>query len=165
MKSIIKKSASVLIFILAGCLKLNQNMKNEVCKTQNGYELVRDNGMPINIDEKIEKGCECITKYQIINPNPKQFSSEQLKEIRKQLSKWAIKNVNNFSDEDSKNLFLEIDKLSDVELLMKIKYKYSFIEDSGEEVYVFSMKILNTYAYFINYNELYQYYKNKLSRR
>jgi hypothetical protein len=164
MKSLYIKTGIILaVILLAGMITKKYIMKNRWCKTENGYEIIGFGGMPINIDTRIEKdGCECLTESLLWNPNPKQFDYNQLHEIREKLPAWAVKNIKNFTEEDIKELAQELARMSDAELLEKLKYRYSFFKYSRyQEIYVYTLKIKGRYAYCINYQEVYDHYGNK----
>ncbi|WP_292010908.1 hypothetical protein [Chryseobacterium sp.] len=138
-------------------------MKNSACKTENGYEIIGFGGKPVNVTDRIEKeACKCITESLLWNPNPKQFNSEQLKEIKKELPLWVAKNVKGFSAEDQKLLEAQLEKMNDKELLEKLKYKFSYFgKPASEEIPVYVMKIESVWAYCPNYSDEYAVYGKK----
>lgn len=163
MKNKYMKIGIVSIFmILLGVFAKKIIMENEICKTENGYEIIGFGGKPVNIDDKIKKEkCKCITESLLFNPNPKKFSPEQLAELRNELPEWASKNIKDFSDNDKKEL-ADILKLEDAELLKKFEYQFSYFgKPASEEIPVYIFKIKSVPAYCPNFTDEYAVYGKK----
>jgi hypothetical protein len=131
-------AAGIILALITGYIILKKYIiENIWCKTENGYEITGFGGMPINIDDRIKEGCKCLNSSMLWNPDPKPFDYKQLQEIRKELPGWAVKNVKDFSEEDKKDLAQELNRMSDAELLEKLKYRFSYFgKPTREEIYI-----------------------------
>jgi hypothetical protein len=164
MKKILIAAGIILVLITGYIIFKKYIMENIWCKTEDGrYEIWAFT--PIDVTDRIEKeGCKCLSGSLLWNPDPLLFDYRQLQEIRKELPGWAVKNVKDFSEEDKKDLAQELNRMSDAELLKKLKYRYSFFAKLVDtEVPVYTIKIKSVQAYCLNYFLVYEVYDGKYS--
>lgn len=151
----------VIGILFVGYFLINEYyIKNSWCKTEGGrYEIWANH--PIDITEKIKnKECVCISESLIIETKPKPLTTIQLEIIKKELPNWAINNIKGFSEKDEIDLFNKLKKLRNNEFLEKLKYKYTFIDDSYLTCFIpiYVFEIGSKKAYIPNYQSVYDDY-------
>lgn len=161
-----KKAIGIgLLISFIGYFSINEfYIKNSYCKTENGQYEVYGN-TPVNITKRIKDGdCECISESLIVEKKTKQFTQNQLDEIKKQLPDWIIKNYNNVSVEKKEKFIKDLNELSIEGFHDKLKYRYTFFPFIGS-VPVYTFQINDILVYCPNYAYVYDLYDGKYSNK
>ncbi|MET3027818.1 hypothetical protein ABXT06_14160 [Flavobacterium sp. UW10123] len=157
-----KKAIVLVIIIILGYFLLNEYyLKNMPCRTEDGtYEIWGNT--PVQINDKINNAeCECISETLIKEKSPLVLNDNQIEIIKKELPKWAVKNVKDFTENERVNLSGQFEKLTNKEFLEKLEYEYTFIDSSYLTCFVpvYTFTFESTKAYIPNYQCVYENYK------
>ncbi|MBL0737200.1 hypothetical protein JI750_09910 [Flavobacterium sp. GN10] len=157
-----KKAIVLVIIIILGYFLLNEYyLKNMPCRTESGtYEIWGNT--PVQINDKINNAeCECISETLIKEKSPHVLNDNQIEIIKKELPKWAVKNVKDFTEKERVNLSDQFEKLTNKEFLEKLEYEYTFVDSSYLTCFVpvYTFTFESTKAYIPNYQCVYENYK------